>query len=122
MWEGRTKVRKMLIAFCLGIFSFVLYIFLGQSMPFFAAAALVAVYFLICQFLLSRGRMDAYRKDWPIMLALDVPVFVSVILIALVEKRAVFLSQGLGELLSACAGTYAGAVVASLAARRKAVQ
>jgi FtsH-binding integral membrane protein len=120
VWEGRTKVRRLLIALCLGIISFFLSIFLGESIPPFAALILVAAYFLICQFLLSRGRVDAYRKDWPIMLALDATVFVSVIIIALVEKREVFLSQGLGLLFSGCGGTYAGAVMASLTARRKA--
>ena len=115
-------MRKLLLALCLGILSFFLYIFLGESMPLFAALILTAAYFLICQFLLSRGKVDAYRKDWPVMLALEATVFVLVTIIVLVENREVFLSQGLGLLLSSCGGTYAGAVVASLIARRKAVQ
>jgi hypothetical protein len=115
-------MRKVWRALWLGFLSFFLFIFLGESMPQFAALILMAAYFLICQFLLSRGRVDAYRKDWSVMLALDATVFVSVSIMALVEKREVFLSQGLGLLLSGCGGTYAGAVVASLTAQRKAAE
>jgi hypothetical protein len=111
----------LLLALCLGFLSFFLYIVVGETMPLFAALILVAAYFSICQFLLSRGKVDAYRKDWLVMLVLEATVFAQVIIIALVEKREVFLSQGLGLLLSSCGGTYAGAVVASLIARRKAV-
>ena len=114
-------MRKLLLAFCLGFLSFFLFIFVGETMPLFAAFILMAAYFSICQFLLSRGKVDAYRKDWPVMLALEATVLVQAIVIALAEKREVFLSQGLGLLLSSCGGTYAGAVVASLIARRKAV-
>ena len=114
-------MRKLLLALCLGFLSFFLYIVVGETMPLFAALILVAAYFSICQFLLSRGKIDAYRKDWPVMLALVATALVMVTIIALVENRDVFLSQGLGLLLSSCGGTYAGAVVASLIARRKAV-
>lgn len=114
-------MRRLLIALCLGVLSFPLFIFVGESMPLFAALILMAAYFSICQFLLSRGKADAYRRDWPVMLALDATVFVLATIVALVEKREVFLSQGLGLLLSGCGGTYAGAIVASLIARRKAV-
>jgi hypothetical protein len=114
-------VRKLLLALGLGFLSFFLYIVVGETMPLFVALILIAVYFSICQFLLSRGKVDAYRKEWRVMLALEATVFVQAIIIALAEKRDVFLSQGLGLLFSSCGGTYAGAVVASLIARRKAV-
>lgn len=113
---------KLLLALCLGFLSFFLSIFVGESAGLFAAFILMAAYFSICQFLLSRGKVDAYRRDWPVMLAMDAPVLVMVSVIALVENREVFLSQGLGLLLSSCGGTYAGAVVASLIAQRRAVQ
>lgn len=113
-------MRKSLLALGLGFLSFFLYIVVGETMPLFAALIVVAAYFAICQFRLSRGKADAYRKDWRVMLALEATVFAQVIIIALVEKREVYLSQGLGLLLSSCGGTYAGAVVASLIAQRKA--
>jgi hypothetical protein len=110
---------RITIAFVLGLLSFALFMFLGETMGAYAFI-LMAVYFFLCQYLLSRGKQDAYRRDWPIMLALDATVLVMVFNMVLVEKRDVILSQGPGMLLSACGGTYAGAVVASLTTRRKA--
>lgn len=115
-------MRRVLIALCLGILSCFLFFLVGESMPLVAALLVMAAYFFICQFLLSRGRADAYRRDWPVMLALVATGIVMAIIIALMENREVFVSQGLGILLSSWGGTYAGAVAASLTARRKAVQ
>jgi hypothetical protein len=92
--------------------------FVGETVSPGAAFISMAVYFFVCQFWLSLGNLDAYRKDWPVMLALDATVFASVLIMVLVETRAVILSYGPGMLLSACGGTYAGAVAASLTARR----
>src|ERR1019366_8161910 len=78
--------------------------------------------YFVCEFLLWRRNIDAYRKDWPFMLALDATPFVVVFIMVLVEKRAVILEQGPGILLSACGGTYAGAVVASITAKRMAAR
>jgi hypothetical protein len=120
---------KALIAFLLGLFSFLLFMFVGETasyhlgdVGFILAFILMAAYFFFCQFLLSRGNPYAYRKDWPIMLALDAILIVAVFIMVLVEKPQVVLSQGLGILLSCCGGTFAGAVVASLAARKKRIQ
>lgn len=117
---------KALIAFILGLLSFLLFMFVGEEasyhlgdVGFILAFILMAAYFFICQFLLSRGNPDAYRKDWPIMLALDATLLLAFFTMVLAERREVILSQGLGILLSCCGGTFAGAVVASMAARRK---
>jgi Na+/pantothenate symporter len=118
----RTKVRKSLRAFLLGFLAFFLLMFVGETAGLVAAFILLAAYFSTCQFLLSRGNVDAYRNDWPIMLAMDATLLVSVVIMVLVEKRDVILSQGPGILLSCCGGTYAGAVVASLTARRRAAR
>ena len=115
-------MRTTLRAFCLGFLAFFLFMFVGETAGLFSAFILMAAYFAICQFLLSRGNVDAYRKDWPSMLAMDATILVVVFIMVLVEKREVILSQGPGILLSSCGGTYAGAVVASLAARRRAAQ
>jgi hypothetical protein len=85
-----------------------------------AAFVVMAVYFFVCQFFLSRGNPDALFKDWPIMLGLDATQLIMVVLIVLLERLDVVLSQGLGILLSCCGGTLAGAFVASNSARRKA--
>jgi hypothetical protein len=118
---------KALVAFFLGLFFFFLFMFIGETLMYhFGDAGLIptsvvmVAYFFICQFFLSRGNPDAYRKDWPIMLALDlVPLLLVVIILLQWEGHgAVFLSQGLGILVSCLGGTLAGAVVASRAARR----
>ena len=108
-------MRKVLAAFGLGLLSFLLFMFVGETAGLAAAFISMAVYFFACQYLLSRGNAGAYRQDWPVMLALDATVF----LLVFIMERDVIMSQGLGVLLSASGGTYAGAVVASLAARRR---
>jgi hypothetical protein len=115
MWKGA-------LALVLGLLSFFVLTFVGESVGLFAAFASSTVYFFVCQFLLSRKNIDAYLKDWPIMLALDATSFAAVLIIVLAEKREVIMSQGPGLLLSTGLGTYAGAVVASLTARRMAAR
>jgi hypothetical protein len=118
---------KVLIAFFLGLFSIFLFFFIGEKLLHYygnvglaAAFILMAAYFFICQFLLSRGNPNAFPKDWPIMLTLDAVLLLSLIPMALLESLEVILFQGLGILLSCCGGTLAGAFAASKAARRKA--
>jgi hypothetical protein len=53
------------------------------------------------------------------MLALGAGAIGVAFITGLVEKREVFLTQGLGFLLVWFVGTFAGAVAASLAARRR---
>jgi cytochrome bd-type quinol oxidase subunit 2 len=118
----------VLIAFFLGLFSFVLFMVVGSE----AAASVfgdiahiivivivMGAYFFVCQFHLSRGNPNALFKDWPVMLALSAIGFVIAIVTALAEKREVFLSQGLGFLTVCFVGIFAGALAASRAARRK---
>jgi len=113
-------------AFLLGLLSFFLMMFigeflvkpLGETMGLLATFSALAVYFFICQFMLSRGKPDALRTDWRIMLALAAVPLVCVVIMALVEKADVILAQGTGILLASCGGTFAGAFAASRAARR----
>ena len=120
---------KALIAFFLGLFSFLLFMFIGETLLSYygnvglaAAFILMAAYFFICQFFLSRGNPDAFLKDWPIMLALDAVFLLVLIPMVLSERLEVVLAQGLGILLFCCGGTLAGAFAASKAARRKATR
>ena len=123
-------MSKAWIAFLLGLFSFFLYLFVGElSSHYFGENVAWAVwfilmfaYFFLCQFFLSRGKSNAFLKDWPIMLALDsVPLFL-LIPIALVESQEVFLTQGSVILVSCLGGTLAGAFAASKEARKKSGQ
>ena len=120
-------MSKVFGAFLLGVLSFVVFMFVGETADniFGVIAApiatfiLMAAYFFICQFLLSRGNPHAFYKDWPIMLVLNATIIVVLFVSVLVEKQGVvFLIQALGILLACFAGTIAGAVVASLVARR----
>ena len=120
-------MSKALIAFFLGLFSFFLFMFIGETLLHYygnvglaAAFILMAAYFFICQFLLSRGNPNAFPKDWPIMLALDAVLLFILIPMALLETQEVVLAQGSVILLSCCGGTLAGAFAASKVARRKA--
>jgi O-antigen/teichoic acid export membrane protein len=85
-------------------------------------AILMMAYFFICQFFASRGNPDALRKDRPVMLLLGAGAILVALITALKEKREVFLTQGLGSLLVWVVGTLAGALTASLSARRRSRQ
>ncbi len=115
-------------AFVLGVLSFVVFMFVGETADNFfgvkgapiATIILMAAYFFICQLLLSRGNPHALRKDWPIMLVLNSAIIVVLFVSVLVEEQgAVFLIQALGILLACFAGTIAGAVVAAQIARER---
>ena len=111
-------MTKVLLTFFLGLFSFVVFMFVGETAGLPAAFAALSVYFFLCQFFLSRNHPDAHRKDWRIMLLLDGVMLVLVLIMIKAENWDVVLSQGVGALLSTCGGTYAGAVVASVTAKR----
>ena len=72
-----------------GLVFFLLYMYVGESAGDGAAFAALAVYFLACQSLLSRGQVDAHREDWPIMLALDGVMLAVAMMVFLVEKPRV---------------------------------
>ncbi len=119
---------KALLAFLLGVVSFFLFSFIGEPASQYLGDAgpivafiLMAAYFFICQYQLSRGNPNAYRRDWPVMLALDVIWIVAFFGMVLAESREVVIAQGLGILISCFGATWAGAAAASLRARRKGV-
>ena len=123
MRKALLGVLRVLVGVLLGVVSTVVAIFatetagawLRSMWPTFIA---VAAFLFVCQFLLSRGHLDAHRKDWPVMLALAAPLLVATFSMVLVEQPEVVLSQG-PVLLFACAGIYAGAVTASRMTRRR---
>jgi len=114
-------------AFFLGVLFFFLYMFIGETSSYhlgegagFAITfVLMTGYFFVCQFRLSHGNADALRNDWPIMLALNAVPLATVIIMAFNEKWPVILSQGLVILLAGWGGAFAGAAMASRAARKR---
>ncbi len=122
-------MQRTTVAFFLGLFSAFFFFFMGEKLSYrygntglLATFIVMFAYFFICQFFLSRGHLDAYRKDWPIMLLLDGILLLLLIPMVLTEKGGVILSQGLGILVSCCGGTWAGAFTASMKARRRGKQ
>lgn len=123
------KKPRGVVAFFLGLLSFFLFVFIAETLMYhygnaglFVAFVVMFVYFFACQFFLSQGNPNAYRKDWPIMLALDgiyLPVLIAMVL---AERREVVIAQGLGILIGCFGATWAGAFVASKRARRQGEQ
>jgi hypothetical protein len=111
-------MKRVVIALFLGVLSFVVMMFIGESFGLPAAFASLAAYFLVCQFLLSRRNLGAWWRDWRTMLALDAVILLTVIVMALVEERRTVLAQAPGMLLACCGGTLAGAFAGSWMARR----
>ncbi len=110
-------MRKAGIAFVAGVASFFPWMFIGESLGMLPAFVFVAAYYFVCELFLARGRARAYATEWATMLALDASTFLVAIITVAVENRGVLVSQTLPLVLCTVGGTYAGAVLASLAAR-----
>jgi hypothetical protein len=116
-------MKKAIIGFLLGFLSPAIFFVIGETLViplglagFYVTFLLIAACFFICQLQLSRGHASALRKDWPIMLALNVvPLLMAIIMAAMGDD----LAPGLEVLLSCCGGTFAGAVVAAQIARKR---
>jgi hypothetical protein len=120
------KEREPYVAFFLGLISFVLLMFIGEKLQYsrgdagvIEAFIYIGAFLFICQFFLSRGNRDAYRRDWLMMLALNAPFLLVLGVTVFTEKPSLILAYSLGILFFCCGGTFAGAVAASLWARRK---
>ncbi len=107
-------MRKHVFAVVAGVVSFLPGTLVAETIGDAWAAAFMAVYFFVCQFFLSRGHERAYA-DWSLMLALDASTLLLVSLAA-VDGRLTS-SDNLQLLFAVLGGTFAGAVVAALAAR-----
>lgn len=114
-------MRKALIAVILGVIPVLAFVFFGEWLSAklgpISSLGLLFVYFFICQFLLSRGHLDACRKDGAVTIALDIAWIVFMI-ITLAGKRLT-VPWGIGFILSCIVGTWAGAAAASIGARRR---
>ncbi len=109
----RAPVRRLLVAFAAGLAS--LFPWFGLVDKHVAmASAFMAAYYLLAQLLLSRGRPRAYGTDWATMLVLDAPALL--LGLAFLGRSPV---ECIPLLYCTVAGTYAGAVAASLGARSR---
>jgi hypothetical protein len=117
------QMKRAIIGFLLGFLSPLIFFVIGETLVitwgsagFYTTFLLMSACFFICQFQLSRGHANALRKDWPIMLALNVVPLLMVIIKAVMGDD---LAPGFWVLLSCCGGTFAGAVVAAQIARKR---
>lgn len=129
--SGLSRKWKICLAFVLGVAEiFLAYCVTMLLMPVVGSelnavvqslcAAFIAVWicFFITQFLLSYGDPRALRKDWPVIAALNFAPFCSVIIFwGFVTWRAALALLVVAGITLVC--SYAGAALATLAARRR---
>lgn len=129
--RGIRRKCKVVVAFFLGVLSFALLFFLGEGvgdlLPERSKGSFIHVvifiigmggYFLISQYLLSRGNPQAVRKDWPIIIAMNfTPLCVTIITLAVEPNKGNALQMLLVAILTMSC-SYAGAALAARAARQ----
>lgn len=108
---------KIVLSFLLGLLSIFLMFGLGETWGGHAMFPGMAAYFLISQYFLSRGNPQAVRKDWPLILALNLPSLVSTSICLIVEPTWGSKLPALCLTLLAVACSYAGAGLAARTAR-----
>ena len=84
-----------------------------------AGCIAVAVYLAACQFLAVLRSRDDWRSRCSVFLIILTPILAASLLTLAVEKRQVFLSQGVPILVSGFIGNLAGALIGAAAARMK---
>ncbi len=116
----RPRSEAFIVALLLGLVWFPVVMFLGEAVSLYVAFGFILVYFFGCQWLLSRLYERAHGPDVPVMLTLNAGVIAMTVIVFLVEKRQTFVEQGVPMLLCGLVGTIAGAVVASIVAKKAA--
>lgn len=115
--KRRFRVRKIILSFFLGIVGVFLLFFLGETwgerVMFFGVAA----YFLLTQYFLSHGNSQALRKDWSIIIALNLPIFFSTIMCVAGEPNWAAKKSALWLMAIAVACSYFGAAAAARTTR-----
>jgi hypothetical protein len=108
-----TIPMKIVVAFLLGALSFFLIFFLGEIFGDYALFIGMGAYFLISQYILSRGNPQAVRKDWPLIIAMNLtPLCMTIITLAVEPNKGNALEMLLVTILTlAC--SYAGAALAA---------
>jgi hypothetical protein len=117
--HNATLPRKVVVAFFLGLLSFLLIFLLGEVFGDYALFIGMGVYFLVAQYLLSRGNPQAIRKDWPLITAMNfTPLCATIIALAVEPNKGNALEMLLVTILTlAC--SYTGAALAARVARRR---
>jgi hypothetical protein len=114
---GFTCKLKVFVAVILSVVSFFLMFFLGEVFGDYALFIGMGAYFLIAQYLLSRGNRQALRTDWSSIIALNFTLLLATIICLLVEPNLGAKLSTLCLAILAVACTYAGAVLTARTAR-----
>ncbi len=112
---------RILLSLLLGVLS--VFVFILGAEPFgapggtsvteiFAGSVVLAMYLGVCQFFLRRGTGRSWRADWPIWLAMAVPLLAEALLVLALERPETFLVQGVPMSVAGCVGILAGALLA----------
>jgi hypothetical protein len=105
-------MRAVVLSAVVGFFT--PFVFILGAEPFLLSGCVpVALYLAIAQFFIARKGDTGLRGKWPTLAAMDAPIVGWVLFIAAVEKRDVVFAQAVPMLLSGCAGSLAGALVAA---------
>ena len=126
------KVVKIVVAVLLGLFSFVLWINLAADIRVVPekdprakfingglVLAVMAAYFFICEYLLSRRNPQTVWKHWPTILALTSMLILLPVLVLTSGETIDNVMQAVGLAIFAVVCSCAGAAVAARAARHK---
>jgi hypothetical protein len=110
---------KIVVAFLLGVLSFFLIFLLGEIFGDYALFIGMGAYFLISQYMLSRGNPQAVRMDWPLIIAMNfTPLCMTIITLAVEPNKGNALEMLLVTILTlAC--SYAGAALAARTTRQR---
>ncbi|HEV2437424.1 MAG TPA: hypothetical protein VG077_15640 [Verrucomicrobiae bacterium] len=109
----RPAMSRWFIAVLLGIISLFLLFFLGETWGENTMFIGVGAYCLIAQYFLSRGHLQALRKDWSIILCLNFMVLVSTVLCLVLEPNPAARLTAVILALTALACSFAGAALAA---------
>lgn len=90
----------------------------GEKLGVVTGLLALAAWCFTCQFLRSRGDVQAHRRNWSGMLLVGALPVAIVVLMMLVERRGIVLTGAPAILIAGVGGTYAGALAAAVIARR----
>lgn len=108
-------MSKVIVALILGIVSFFLSFALGEEIGVPFAFIAIGIYYVFCQFFLSRGNARALYEDWALILSLNAALIVTAVMVLLIEPDTKW--HAVVALIS-IGGSVVGASAASWVARR----
>jgi hypothetical protein len=113
-----TLLGRIVAALFLGVLGVFVSFFLGETLGDYVMFVGAGAYFLVVQYLLSRGNPKALRRDWPIILALDLALVAGAVLPFVYEPNKVANVEMVKLAILAVVCSIGGAILATLTAPR----